>query len=142
MALAAFAVLLVNVPSAAAGTATVSNGTLLYAGAPGEANSVGIAYDAVLHAYKITDETAPVTGGEGVDRIDAAGDGAKTVDCQGRDDEVIEGGSGVTRQNCAPAPQITITAARAKPARVLARKFAFSVGCDRPCAVYWELRVG
>jgi hypothetical protein len=82
-----------------------------------------------------------LTGGTGLDRIDATGDGAKTVDCQGRDDEIVDGGAGVKRQNCSVAPQVRIAVARGTPARVLAGKLTFTITCDRPCAVYWELRL-
>lgn len=255
LVLAISALLLVHVPSAAAATATVVGSTLTFVAAPGESNSVGIAYDTAVGGYKITDSTAPVTGGpgcgaidheidcedsgvqiivinlrdgndtwfggnikivpsvdggagdddlggigfllggdgndtvkaldsggvldggtgndtlvggdgddlmdggagddlligndgadvltggSGLDRIDATGDGAKTIDCQGRDDEIVFGGSGVKRQNCPPAPHAKIAAARATPARLLSGKFPFAVTCDRPCAVYWELRL-
>ncbi|MEA2425345.1 MAG: hypothetical protein QOH13_1755 [Thermoleophilaceae bacterium] len=256
LALAAFMLLLVSVPTAGAATASVVGSTLTYAAAPGEANSVGISYDATLHAYKITDTAAAVTGGPGcgasdheidcedngvqiivinlrdgndkwlggsigivpsveggdgddelsgigflnggagndtikgldsggsldggdgndtlvggdgadsldggagddllignsgndtltgglgLDRIDASGDGRKTVDCQGRDDEIIQDGGGtVVRKTCQAAPQITITASRVKPARLLAGKLPFTVTCDKPCAIYWELQL-
>jgi hypothetical protein len=254
-AAAVLALLLANVPSAAAATASVVGSTLTFVAAPGESNSVGIAYDAAIGGYKITDSTAPVTGGRGcgaidheidcedtgiqiivinlrdgddrwfggdikvvpsvdggagnddlggigflnggdgddtvkaldsggvldggagndtlvggegddvidggagddllignagvdvltggsgLDRIDASSGGAKTIDCQGRDDEVVYAGSAVKRQNCSPAPQVKIAATRTTPARLLAGRLAFSVSCDRPCAVHWELRL-
>jgi hypothetical protein len=77
-------------------------------------------------------------GGLGLDRIDASGDGVKTVDCQGRDDEIIQGDT-VTRQNCAPAPKLQISATRTSVKRLLSRGLNFTISCDRPCAVYWEL---
>jgi hypothetical protein len=255
LALAAFAVLLVNVPAAGAATASVVGSTLTFVAAPGESNTVGIAYDATLHVYKITDSTGRVTGGSGcgavdqeidcedqgiqiivinlrdgndkwlggdinitpsvdggegddqlgglgflnggpgndtlkgldggssldggdgndllvggdgndivdggpgddlligndgddrltggtgLDRVDASGDGAKTVDCQGRDDEIIQEGIDLTRQGCTGAPTIKLATTRVKPKGLLAGGMPFTVTCDKPCAVAWELRV-
>jgi hypothetical protein len=78
-------------------------------------------------------------GGLGLDRIDAAGDGTKTVDCQGRDDEVLQTFGTITRQNCSPAPKAQVSVARASAKALVSRGLQFTVTCDRPCAVYWEL---
>src|SRR3954453_15287606 len=59
-----------------------------------------------------TDGNETLLGGTGLDKIDASGDGAKTVDCQGRDDELIQGGSNVRRQNCTGAPGVQIATTR------------------------------
>jgi hypothetical protein len=80
-----------------------------------------------------------LTGGTGLDRIDASGDGSKTVDCQGRDDEIIQGGGNVKRLSCSGPPTAQITTTRVRPRRLLSSGMPFTVSCDRPCAVYWEL---
>jgi RTX calcium-binding nonapeptide repeat (4 copies) len=80
-------------------------------------------------------------GGPGLDRIDASGDGPKTVDCQGRDDEIIQGGSNVKRVNCPPAPVAHVAIARTSAKRLVSRGLGFSVSCDRPCAVQWQLQL-
>jgi hypothetical protein len=78
-------------------------------------------------------------GGPGLDRIDATGDGIKTIDCQGRDDEVLQTFGAVRRQNCSPAPHAQISVSRVSAKRLVSRGLQFTVSCDRPCAVYWEL---
>jgi hypothetical protein len=85
------------------------------------------------------DGSDTLLGNTGLDRIDASGDGPKSVDCQGRDDEIIQGGENVTRTGCAPAPRAQISAAGVSVKRLLAGGMPFTVTCDRPCAVYWEL---
>src|SRR3954447_3279877 len=80
-------------------------------------------------------------GGPGLDRIDASGDGAKTIDCEGRDDEIIQGsGSDVQLNACAAAPKAQVTATHVSVKRLLSGGMPFTVNCDRPCAVYWELQ--
>jgi hypothetical protein len=78
-------------------------------------------------------------GGLGLDRIDASGDGVKTIDCQGRDDEVIQSGGSIQRQGCAPAPKAQVSVSRVSVKRLLSRGMPFTVTCDRPCSVYYEL---
>ena len=78
-------------------------------------------------------------GGPGLDRVDASGDGTKIVDCQARDDEIIQGGSNVQKQNCGGAPKVQITAGHVNPKRLVTSGLPFTVSCDRPCAVYYEL---
>jgi hypothetical protein len=78
-------------------------------------------------------------GNTGLDRIDASGDGVKTVDCQGRDDEIIQGGENVERIDCPPAPKMRVQTTHVSVKRFLSGGLPFSVNCDRPCAVYWEL---
>jgi Ca2+-binding RTX toxin-like protein len=82
-----------------------------------------------------------LSGGTGLDRIDATGGGSDTIDCQGRDDDVVKADGGDVRTNCAPAPRITVGTKRVAPAGLLARGLGFTITCDRPCAVEWELRV-
>ena len=78
-------------------------------------------------------------GGPGLDRVDASGDGVQTVDCQGRDDEIIQGDE-VTRRNCAPAPKAVVSARRVSLKKLMTSGLSFTVSCDRPCSVYWELQ--
>lgn len=252
--LAAFVFALACAPSAGAATASVVGSTLTYVAAPGENNTVSIAYDAKIGSYRFTDTTAPVTGGSGcgaieheldcvdngisvivvnlrdgddkwlggdikvvpavdggagnddlsgigflnggdgndtlkgldggaqldggagndtlvggegddlldggpgddlligndgsdtfvgglgLDRIDASGDGGKTVDCQGRDDEIVQGETtNVKLVGCSGAPTAQISAARVRVSRLVKNGMQFTVSCDRPCAVYWEL---
>src|SRR4051794_1449216 len=68
VALLTLALTLVSVPSAGAATATVADGTLTYIAGAGENNTVSIAYDPAISGYRITDTTAPVTGGPSVGR--------------------------------------------------------------------------
>ena len=253
-ALLAFLIALVAAPCAQAATASVVNGTLTYAAALGETNTVSIAYDPAVSGYKITDSTADPIGGSGcgaighevdcedknisaivinlrdgndkwtggdikivptvdggdgnddlegigslsggagddvlkgldggvqldggdgndllvggegndildggpgddlligndgndtllgntgLDRIDASGDGAKTVDCQGRDDEIIQGDTNVHRIGCPPAPKAQVSVTHVNVKRLLSGGMPFTVTCDRPCTVYWELQ--
>jgi hypothetical protein len=81
-----------------------------------------------------------LTGGDGLDRILASPLGTDTIDCQGRDDEIIRSDPADTLTGCSPAPKVTSAARRVRVARLLRRGLPFSVTCDRPCAVYWELR--
>src|SRR5947209_1997802 len=76
VALAATVLLLTQAAAANAGIATVSGGTLTYAAAPGETNTVAIALDPSVNGYKITDSTAPVIGGPGCGSID------HEIDCE------------------------------------------------------------
>lgn len=92
------------------------------------------------------DGTDKFVGGPGLDRIDASGDGGKTVDCQGRDDEIIqgmdpetEGLESIDRVNCVPAPQVSVAVPRVRLKQFIARGMRFTVTCNRPCAVYWEV---
>jgi hypothetical protein len=256
LVLAILLTLLVAVPAAHAGTATVVDSTLSYIAGAGETNTVSIAYDNTLGAYRITDTTAPVMGGpgcgavdqeidcedkgiqivivnlrdgndkwtggdikltpsveggdgndelsgigflsggpgddvlrgtdggsqmdggpgndtlaggdgadqidggpgddlligndgddfllggEGLDRIDTTGGGADQVNCQGRDDEIIQVGDDVTRQSCTAAPVVKVAPTRVKVSRLLSGGMPFTVTCDKPCAVTWELRLG
>ena len=87
------------------------------------------------------DGTDSLTGGPGLDRIDATGEGVKTIDCQGRDDEIIQGsGANVRRVRCSRAPKARISVPRVSLRGLLSRGLRFSVRCDRPCAVSWVLR--
>jgi Ca2+-binding RTX toxin-like protein len=82
-----------------------------------------------------------LTGGEGLDRIDAVDEvGRDTIDCQGRDDEIINANPNDIREGCTGAPRVTVRARRVRPARLASRGLTFTVKCDRPCSVYWELR--
>jgi hypothetical protein len=94
------------------------------------------------------DGTDTLIGGPGLDRIDASGDGGKTVDCQGRDDEVVQGRDletedveSIERQNCTPAPTFNVDIAKPRIKQLVSRGLAFTVTCNRPCAIYWELTV-
>src|SRR3954454_15027144 len=70
-------------PAAHAATASVVNGTLTYAAALGETNTVSIAYDPAVSGYKITDSTADPLGGTGCGAID------HEVDCEDKNISVI-----------------------------------------------------
>ena len=81
-----------------------------------------------------------LTGGPGLDRVDGDGDGKKTIDCQGRDDEIIQGAK-VTRVNCAPAPRVETAVTHVSVSRLIRSGLPFDVNCDRPCAIGWELTI-
>lgn len=94
------------------------------------------------------DGTDKFVGGLGLDRIDASGDGGKTIDCQGRDDDVVQGLDAeaggiesIQRINCVPAPQISVAVPRVRLRQFIARGMRFTVACNRPCAVYWEVTI-
>lgn len=94
------------------------------------------------------DGTDKFVGGPGLDRVDASGDGGKTVDCQGRDDDIIQGLDpasdgleSIDRVNCVSAPQIAVAVPRVRLKQFIARGMRFTITCNRPCAVYWEVTV-
>jgi hypothetical protein len=77
-------------------------------------------------------------GGEGLDRV--RGTSKSTVDCQGRDDEIIPFKSKVHLLNCiTEAPTFSVKALPVKPKRLATRGMPFTVACDRPCTAYWTL---
>lgn len=116
------------------------DGNDVLTGGDGDDSLVGGAGDDLLIG---NDGTDTFVGGTGLDRIDASGDGGKTVDCEGRDDEIIQAAIELASlKRCAAAPrgQLAIQK-RLRLKKFVASGFRFNVSCDRPCAVYWELVV-
>jgi Ca2+-binding RTX toxin-like protein len=82
-------------------------------------------------------------GGPGLDRIDALGDKIgviDTIDCQGRDDDILQASTQDKKIDCGPGPNVTISAPRRSVRAFLRAGIPLTVTCDRPCHFFWELR--
>jgi hypothetical protein len=81
-----------------------------------------------------------ITGGLGLDKIELSSDDQATIDCQGRDDDVVNDLSRKPKRvNCA-TPTFKLAATRVSVKKLVTTGMPFTVTCHRPCAIEWDLR--
>jgi hemolysin type calcium-binding protein len=77
-------------------------------------------------------------GGPGDDTIDAIGGGADTLDCAGGGVDKVQRQVEDRLRNC-PTPAATLSASPPKLRKFVKSGLRFSVACNEPCAIAWQL---